>query len=132
MANRTFYPSAAAGAPNRVYLDFELLGAGASALTLGSDAAAWVASVSRSGVGVFVVTFKDAWSKVITKQAELDDTLNDGAYATVSDVTNEGTTSPLKITIRTRSAAGAAADPAAARKVGVSLALRNGAGAGQT
>lgn len=132
MANRTFYPSAASGAPNRVYIDFELLGAGASALTLSTDAAPWVASVSRSGVGIFVVTMKDAWSKVVFKAAEADDTANDGAYCTVSNVTNEGTSTPLQFTLRFRSAAGAAADPAASRKVAVSLCMRNGSGAGMT
>jgi hypothetical protein len=132
MANRNFYPSASSGAPNRVYLEFELLGAGASAMTLGTDAAPWVASVSRSGTGVFVVTMKDAWSKVVFKAADIDDTANDGAYATIGNVTNEGTTSALVFTLRVRAAAGTAADPAAARKVGISLTLRNGSGAGQT
>jgi hypothetical protein len=125
MANRIFYPSNS-GALDRVYIDFELLGAGAAALTLSTDAAQFVSGVTRSGAGIYVVTLKDAWSKIIYKSAEMDDTLNDGAYATCSDPTNESTATPLKFTIRTRAAAGTAADAAAARRIGVSLILRNG------
>jgi hypothetical protein len=107
-------------------MEFELLGAGAAALTLSTDAAHAVASVSRSGTGVYVVTLKDAFTKVVFKDAEMDDTLNDGAYATVSDVTGEGTASPITFTIRTRAAAGTATEAASARRIGVRLALRNG------
>ncbi len=128
MANRNFSPSSSNGL-NKVYLEFELLGAAAAALTIatGGGGQSWVASISRSGVGIFVVTMVDAWNKCLYKDASLDDTLNDGGYATCSDVLNEGTATPLKFTIRTRNAAGAAADPAASRRIGVKLALRNGA-----
>jgi len=126
MANRSFYPAQGYGI-NRVYAEFELLGAGASALTVPTNPGAnIVASVTRSGVGIFVVTLKDAFNKVLFKSAELDDTLNDGSYATASDVTNEGTALPIVFTIRTRSAAGVLADPAVARRVGVAMVLRNG------
>ena len=47
MANRTFYPSQS-GAVDRVYIDFELKGAGAAALTLSTDAAQFVSGVTRS------------------------------------------------------------------------------------
>jgi hypothetical protein len=69
---------------------------------------------------------KDSWNKVIFKSADLDDTLNDGGYATVGNVTNEGTSTALTFTIYVRAAAGTVADPAAARRIGVSLSLRNG------
>lgn len=121
MSNRTLYPSQAFGA-NRKDMAFELLGGGAAAnLTLSTDAKQCVASVSRSGTGVFVVTLKDAFVKCTFKSADLDDTANDGGYATCSDVTNEGTGSPLTFTIRVRAAAGTAADPALNRRIGVSL-----------
>jgi len=131
MSNRNLYPSQSYGA-GRVYMEFELKGAGASALTLSTDAAQAVASVSRSGVGVYVVTLKDAFWKCVTKNAELDDTLNDGAYATCSDLTNEGTSTPLTFTIRTRNAGGTATEAASGRRIGVTLVLRNGAGWGQS
>jgi hypothetical protein len=127
MANRALYPSWSTGL-NRVYCEFELLGAGASALTIPVDGggAAFVQSVSRSGAGVFVVTMKDAWSKVVSKGADLDDTLNDGGYATMGTVTNEGTALPLTFTVRIRAAAGTLADPAAARRISIKLTMRNG------
>lgn len=131
MANRTLYPSLSFGA-GRVYMDFEILGAGAAAPTLSTDAAQAVASISRSSAGVYVITLKDAYKKLIYKSADLDDTLNDGAYCTMSDTTNEGTSTPLTVTLRTRAAAGTLTDAAAGRRIGISLVFRNGGGWGQS
>ena len=127
MGNRTFYPSFASGL-QRVFMEFELLGAGASALTIPTAGGGlpWVASISRSGVGVYVVTMKDAWNKVISKGCDLDDTLNDGGYCTMGNITNEGTATPLLFTVYVRTAGGVAADAAAARRIAVKLTLRNG------
>src|SRR5262245_66603655 len=115
MSNRTRYPSQSSGA-GRVYMEFELKGAGASALTLSTDAAAVVSGVSRSGVGVYVVTLKDAFNKCLYKSADMDDTLNDGAYATVSDLANEATATPMTFTIRTRNSGCTATDAASGRR----------------
>ena len=127
MANRNFYPSQSTGL-NKVYMEFELLGAGAAALTIptAGGGSQWVQSVTRTSAGLFVVTLKDAWNKVLFKSVDLDDTLNDGAYATVGTVLNEGTATPLSFQIFTRIAAGTIGDPAAARRIGVSLVFRNG------
>lgn len=129
--NRTLYPSQSAG-PGRVYMEFELLGAGAAALTLSTDAANVVSGVTRSGVGIYVVTLKDSFNRCVFKAVDMDDTANDGAYATVSNVANEGTATPMTFTIRTRTAGGTAAEAAASRRIGVALVLRNGTGWGQT
>lgn len=129
MANRTWYPTYSNGT-GRVFLSFEVIGAGAANPTLSTDAPQIISSIVRTGVGVYVVTFKDAWGKVTRKSAEPDDTLNDGSYATCSNLTNEGTAQPLQMTIRTRAAAGTAAELAAGRRLGVSLDVRNGAGWG--
>lgn len=131
MANRTWYPTFSGGA-GRIFLDFELIGAGAAPPTLSKDAAQVVSGVTRSGAGVYVVTLKDAYGYVIRKSAEPDDTLNDGAYATCSDITNAGTNTPLQFTIRTRNAGGTATELASGRRLGVSLVLRNGTGWGMT
>ena|SRR5882724_6993211 len=127
MANRTFYPAQSTGL-DKVYMEFELLGAGASALTIptGGAGAAWVNTVTRTSAGLFVVTLRDAWNKCLFKSVDMDDTLNDGAYATCGTVLNEGTATPLSFQIFTRIAAGTIGDPAAARRIGVSLVLRNG------
>lgn len=127
MANRTYYPSSSSGL-NRVFMEFELLGAGAAALTIPSTGGGLphVALVTRSGVGVYVVTLKDAWNKCISKGVDLDDTLNDGGYATIGGLTNEGTATALSFTIYTRAAAGTAAEAALNRRIAVKLTLRNG------
>jgi len=132
MSNRTRYPSQSYGA-GRVYCEFELLGGGAAAtLTMSTDAANVVKSITRSGTGVFVVTMKDAFNKCVYKSGDADDTANDGAYCTIGNLTNEGTSTPLVFTLYFRAAAGTAADPAAARRIGVTLVLRDGSGWGQT
>lgn len=125
MANRTFYPSQNYGS-GRVYCEFNFLSNNTSSPVLTSvDGADVVASLSRSGAGVIVVTLKDAFNKVITASADLDDTANDGSYATIGGITNEGTATPLSFTVRTRVAAGTLTD-FTARKVYVVLSLRNG------
>lgn len=132
MSNRNHYPSQSCGA-GRVYMEFELLGGGAAAtLTLSTDAANVVKSVTRNTTGDFIVTMKDAFNKCVYKSADVDDTANDGAYATVGALANEGTNTPLTFHIYVRAAAGSAADPAAARRIAVSLALRDGSGWGMT
>jgi len=125
MANRTFYPSQSTGI-DVVYMQFELKGAGASALTLSLDASPVVASVVRNGTGLHTVTLKDSFSKVLFKCAEPDDTANDGSYCTVLNVQNESTSSALTFQIQFRNAGGTAAEAASGRRIGVVLALRNG------
>lgn len=127
MANRTFYPAVSNGL-NKVYLEFELLGAGAAALTIPvtGGGSTWVASVVRSAVGVFVVTMKDSFNRCFVKTADIDDTLNDGAYASAGSLANEATALPLVFTLYTRTSAGVAADPAVGRRIGMQMALRNG------
>lgn len=124
---RGLYPANSYGL-QRVYLEAELLGNGAAALTIPVNGSGLVsiASITRSGVGVFVVTLKDTFNRVIFKGVELDDTLNDGSYATCGNVTNEGTALPIVFTIYTRAATGAVADPAVGRRIGLNMAFRNG------
>ncbi len=125
MANRTFYPSQSYGS-SRVYAEFLFDTNNTSTpLTSTLDGGDVVASFNRTGVGVIVVTLKDAFNKVIALDASLDDTANDGAYATVGNVTNEGTSTPIVFTIRTRAATGTLTDYAA-RRVRVAIAFRNG------
>lgn len=127
MANRTYYPSSCSGL-NRVFMEFELLGAGAAAPTIPANGGGLphVQSIVRSGVGVYVVTMKDAWNRVISKGGDLDDTLNDGGYCTMGNITNEATALPLVVTLYVRAATGILTDAAAARRIAVKLTLRNG------
>lgn len=127
MANRTFYPSFSYGS-GRVFLDFSFDANGASnpALTtlrgVGVDT---VLSLTRTGVGIIVVALRDAFPQVVRADSFLDDTTNDGAFATLGNITSEGTATGLSFTVRTRAVAGALTD-FSARRVGCSLVLRNG------
>jgi len=127
MANRTFYPSQNYG-HNRVYCEFLFQTNGASNPLLTTvDGADVVASLVRSGVGVIVVTLKDAYNKAIFASADLDDTPNDGAYATIKSVSNEGTNTPIAFTITTRAGATTTATDYTGRVCRISLAFRNSA-----
>jgi len=127
MANRTWYPSMSYGS-SRVYLDFFFLTNNTSTpllSTLDGAGIDTVASFNRTGAGIIVVTLKDPFTKVIRAGAELDDTANDGAYATVGNIANEGTNSGIAFTIRLRAAAGTLTDYTG-RKCSVGLVLKNG------
>lgn len=106
MANRTFYPSQSYGS-SRVYAEFFLLGNGASAPAYasvdGSDIVSPTVAITRSSQGVYVVTLKDNFNKVVFASAEMDDTAADGAYATIGNIANEGTATPLALTVNVRS-----------------------------
>lgn len=125
MANRTLYPSQSYGS-GRVYAEFCFdTNNTSSPLMTSVDGADIVANLNRTGAGVIVVTLKDSFNKVIALDASLDDSADDGAFATVGTVTNEGTSSPITFTIRTRVVAGTKTD-FTGRRVRVSMALRNG------
>ncbi len=124
MGNRGLYPAMSYGS-SRQYIEFCFNTNNTSSPLLTTvDGADIVASFNRTGAGVIVVTLKDAFNKVVAADAFLDDTANDGAYATVGNITNEGNGSPIVFTIRTRAAAATLTDYAA-RKVSVTLSVRN-------
>lgn len=84
-----------------------------------------IASLTRTGVGVIDVQLSnaDTFNKVVFVSADLDDA-GAGDYATVGGVTNEGTTTGIKFTIRTRVAAGTLTD-FTGRTIRVSFCGRN-------
>ena len=144
MDSRTLYPSQVYGL-GRVFLDFSFLTNGNTSpllstvqgVTAGSGTAPplpVIASITRTGAGVLVVQLSSAekFNKVITAYVDLDDTPNDGAYATIKSVANEGSaTAGIAFTITTRAGATTTATDfgtggtGAARAVYVSLCLRN-------
>ena len=134
--------SAANYGNGRVYLDFNFLTnntsspllstvVGVTAGTAGAGQAPppVIASITRTGVGVLVVQLSnsDAFNKAIYISADLDDA-GAGDYATVGNVSNEGTATGLAFTIRTRVVAGTLTD-FTGRKISVSAILRNTASA---
>jgi hypothetical protein len=141
MADRTFYPSYVYGFA-RVYLDFQFQANGASNPSLvfsgqsgtqtvfgiGGDV---LASITYSATGHYAVQLqpRDHYNKVIYKTADLDDTVQDAAYATCGSVTNEGSTSlGIKYTINAYIANGSAGLQAGAgRVIHTMLVFRNSA-----
>lgn len=116
---------------NRWYLEQTVVGAGASALVIKTttDAtnppcAAEVASITRSSTGVFVVTLMDAYYAVAFCSGDLDDTANDGAYATIGNWTNLQTSNPAVFTLYTRTAGGTLMDPANGRSCRIAVAFK--------
>lgn len=86
-----------------------------------------VASLTHSATGTIVVQFSsaDSFNKVIFCTAELDDTVNDGAYCTTGSVSNEGTAGTgIALTIFTRAAGGTKTDYTG-RTVRVAIVFRN-------
>ena len=81
-------------------------------------------SITRTGVGVFTVVLTDNFRYGITKFADLEDNAGTGAYATIGNETNVGTTLPLTYTIRTWAAAGTALETTGLR-VSVSICTKN-------
>lgn len=125
MSNRTFYPAKSYGS-SRVYAEFCFDTNNTSSPLLSSvDGSDLVASITRTAAGVLSVKLKDTFNKLVYVHASLDDSADDGAYATVGTVANEASQTPPSFTIRTRAADGTKTDYAA-RRVRVAVAFRNG------
>lgn len=103
----------------RVYFEVCMIGQGASAPIVQSvlvnggpgtvpPGSAEIVSVTRSGTGIYVVTFSDAYFARIYAAAEIDDTAQIGSYATVGSWTNLQTSNPATCTIVAYNASGAA------------------------
>jgi hypothetical protein len=132
LVRHSAYATSLSYGAERYYLEVTLAGAGANALTVQpfNDAnnppgSAEIASVSRSAQGIFVCTLFDAYFAVIYASADLDDTANDGSYATIGTWTNLQTSTPATFTLRTWNASGAAKiDPANGRAVRIAIAFK--------
>ncbi len=89
----------------------------------------YIESIAYSAVGILIVTLKlEARARyVVTQSAELADlnAADDGAYATIGAVQNEGSsTSKMTFKVYTRAATGAKTDYTG-RRVSVRLVLKN-------
>ena len=116
-------------AKGQVYLDFSFLTNNTSSpLTTtfrgGKEA---IATVTYSAVGILIVTLADKWRYVTAKAVDIEDlnSSDDGSYATIGAVQNEGssTTAP-SFKVYTRVAAGTKTD-FTGRRVSFQLVLKN-------
>jgi len=117
-----------------VYLDFSFLTNGASNPTAASMRGAVmattgggeIASIVYAATGKYTVTLRDKYRYLITKYCDLEDiSTPDGAYASIGNVTNEGSsTTPPSFVVATWSG-GAVATQYTGRRLSVSLVLKN-------
>ena len=128
MANRTLYPAQNYGS-SRVYAEirFTAPGAGTSVPASSVDGANIVASIAHvAGTNKLTITLKDTFRRAIYANANvLEGAVGDGQWASVGNVANEGTATPIAFDVYTWSAAGAAANDSA-RTIVVALAFKNG------
>lgn len=114
-----------------VYMDFSFLTNNTSN-PLNSTfrgAAENIASITRSNVGILVVTLLDQYRYVVDKYADLEDlnASDDGAYASIGAIQNEATAgAQLSFNIYTRAAAGTKTDYTN-RRVSVCISFKNSA-----
>lgn len=85
-----------------------------------------VSSITRTGVGAFLVTLADGYRFVQAADASIDDAA-DSAVARTGAISNEGSgdTTPVTIAVQVRNIATAAALETTNRRVGVFLVLKN-------
>ena len=132
MANKNGYLTTKATGMEQwaLFLFFTLPGAATTVdvtTVEGAAVGADLTSITHTGGTNFVtVTLKDPWVRVLSASAEVRDTAGGGGglYATISDITNENTATPLTFQVNTFTAGGGVSNDSAL-VVGVCLRLRN-------
>lgn len=110
MANRTLFPIKGTHSPGKVLLTFGIAPNGVSTPTIVEDSCNAVASVTRSGVGVYAIVLQDTYLAVagISTQLQLS-----AAADTQVQITGAPTVTTTKTITTTILTAGVAADIAA-------------------
>lgn len=110
MANRTLYPLRGVVGPGRVLVTFGIAPNGTGTPTITEDYGDAVASVSRTGTGVYAIVLKDTWLSVANIQTQVQ---LSAAADTVVQITGAATVTTTKTITMTILTAGSAADVAA-------------------
>lgn len=110
MANRTHYPLRGVGGPGKVLVTFGIAPNGTDAPTIVEDYGNYVASVSRTGTGVYAIVLQDTWLALASIQTQLQ---LSAAADSVVQVTGAPTVTTTKTITTTILTAGSAADIAA-------------------
>ena len=82
-----------------------------------------VTSITRTGVGAFLVTLRDTYCQFRNGRADLLKSTATPNWAQIGTVANVGTSSPVTVVVRTVDGSGAGVDEAAAATTLVSLIL---------
>ena len=131
MANRATQPSQNYGA-GRVYCEFKFTAPGAGTtldLTTVNGADIVASGAHVAGTNVITLTLKDAYPAVISASADIRDDAGTGPYASVGNITNEGTSTPVTLKVAYFSAAGTALNNSVA-VTSVVIAFKNTSGQG--
>lgn len=107
MANRQLYPLRGVVGPGRVLISFGIRPNGTSTPTIVEDVGDAVSSVSRSGVGVYVITLRDTWLALCGAGITLQLNTAADTQVQITGATTVATTRTITTTILT---AGVAAD----------------------
>jgi hypothetical protein len=110
MANRTLYPLRGVGGPGKVLVTFGIAPNGTDPPTIVEDYGNYVASVTRSGVGVYAIVLNDTWLALASIQTQLQLSAAADSMVQITGAPTVATTKTITTTILT---AGAAADIAA-------------------
>lgn len=121
MASRNWDADSVLGKRRR-RLDITFFPAGVAAPTFNAAQARGVASITRTGVGTFLITLEDAYRVLVSKSASIQLAAAADIGVQFGTIANVGTSSPPTIEVRTVTAA-APADVAANANNSVSVKL---------
>lgn len=85
-----------------------------------------VASITRTGVGAYLVTLRDGYRFVQAAHASIDDGA-DALHARIGTISNEGSGATTAVTLALTVRSAATATESTSRRVSVSLILKNSA-----
>ena len=119
MSDRTFQTMKALGT-NLRKITFKFFPAGAADPTFSAIENPGIATITRTGVGAFLVTLSDSYAQLRGVRADLAKSAATPNWAQAGAVANVGTGTPVTIVIRTVDGAGAGVDEAAAADTFVS------------
>lgn len=129
MAARSWFEDAQSSSQGLVYMDFSFVANGGSDPDTTKFRGGGVATITHAATGRYVVTLSDGYRYAIASYADMEDLgtgSDDGAYATIGPISNEGSghTTALSFNLYTRAAAGTKTDYSS-RRVKFSLVLKN-------
>lgn len=134
MATRNFKTDAKNYAQGLVYLDFSFntngasnpVITGASSTLRGAVSPQDIVSITYAATGKYTILLSDKYRYVVGKSCDLEDVASpDGGYASIGNVTNEGSsTAGISVVVSTFVAAGTLTQ-FTGRRVSVSLCLKN-------
>jgi hypothetical protein len=123
MASRSGFNVLHGNGVARKQVVFRFLGNSTSDPATIYDAGDFVATVTRSGVGTYLVTLRDAYKRLISAQATVQCSAATALFAQFGDFSNEGTSTAFTAVLRLVNGSGTATEMAANANNSVSVTL---------